>query len=490
MWTQESLKELIGDKLKDYLFVVASNREPYIHKYSRDKITCFRPASGVVTALDPILQTSDGIWVAHGSGDADKKVVDNKDRIRVPCNDPKPKYTLKRIWINKAEEIGYYYGFANEALWPLCHIVYNKPKFSESDWNYYKLINERFAKAILDEVGDKDAIIFLQDYHLTLVPKMIKEVNPKAKIALFWHIPWPNPEVFRICPWKKEILEGLLGADLLGFHLHYHVDNFLETINLNLEAKVDKVASSVTYGGIETLIRPYPISIDSEKIAKDAATKAVEKDIEKVKEELGISGELIGIGTDRIDYTKGIIEKFKAIDHFLEKYPEFQGRFVYIQIGSLSRIHLETYKKLNDEINSLVERINWKYSSDSWSPIIFIRKYFTPQELLAIFRMANICLVTSLHDGMNLVAKEYVAAAPDNKGMLVLSQFTGAARELPDAITFNPYQIEDCAEAIKQALTLPEKERKSRMKNMKAQVKENNIYRWSAKIIQALLRLS
>ncbi|MFC1540737.1 trehalose-6-phosphate synthase [Candidatus Margulisiibacteriota bacterium] len=488
MWTKETLKELIGDKLKDYLFVVASNREPYIHKVSRDKITCFQPASGVVTALDPILQTCNGLWVAHGSGDADRKVVDDKGRIKVPPDDPK--YTLKRVWMNKAEETGYYYGFANAALWPLCHIVYTKPIFRESDWAYYKLINERFANAILEEIDGKEAFIFLQDYHLTLVPKIIKAKNPKAKIALFWHIPWPNPEAFRICPWKKEILEGLLGADLLGFHLHYHVDNFLDTVNQNLEAKVDKVTSSVVYGGVETRIRPYPISIDSERIAREAAGKDVQKDIEKVKEELGITSELIGIGTDRIDYTKGIMEKFEAIDHFLEKYPEFQGRFVYIQIGSLSRIHLETYKKLNDEINSLVERINWKYSSNSWSPIIFIRKYFTPRELLAIFRMANICLVSSLHDGMNLVAKEFVAAATDNKGMLVLSQFTGAARELPEAVTFNPFQHEDCAEALKTALTLPEEERKNRMSKMKAQVEEYNIYRWSAKIIQALLRLS
>ncbi len=482
------MKELIEDKLKDHLFVVASNCEPYIHKYSGDKITSFRPASGIVTALDPVLKTCNGLWVAYGSGDADKKVVDNKDRIKVPPENPT--YTLKRIWMNKAEEAGYYYGFANETLWPLCHIVYNKPKFSESDWNYYKLINERFTKAILDEIGGKEAFIFLQDYHLTLVPKMIKDAHPKAKIAFFWHIPWPNPEVFCICPWKKEILEGLLGADLLGFHLHYYVDNFLKTIDLNLEAEVDKVASSVTYGGIETPVRPYPISIDSEKIAKEAATKAVEKDIERVKEELGITSELIGVGTDRIDYTKGIMEKLQALDHFLEKYPEFQGKFVYIQIGSVSRIHLETYKKLNDDINSLVERINCKYSSDNWSPIIFIKRYFTPRELLAIFRMADLCLISSLRDGMNLVAKEFVAASSEDKGMLVLSQFAGAAWELAEAITFNPYEIEECADAIKKALSLPEEERKIRMKKMKATVKENNIYCWSAKIIQALLGLS
>jgi len=357
MWTKESLKELIQDKLKDNLFVVASNREPYIHKSSGGKINSFRPASGVVTALDPVLQACSGIWVAHGSGDADKKVVDEKNRIQVPPENPK--YTLKRVWMNKAEEAGYYYGFANEAMWPLCHIVYTKPKFNDSDWNYYKIVNEKFAKAILEEVGDKEAFVFLQDYHLCLVPKILKKANPKLKIALFWHIPWPNPEVFRICPWRQEILEGLLGADLLGFHLRYHVDNFLETINFNMEAKVDKVASKIVYGGIETLIRAYPISIDYEKFSQEAATKEVEQDIQKVKGELGLNGELIGVGTDRIDYTKGLLEKFEAIDLFLEKYPEFQGKFTYIQIGTLSRIHLDTYKKLNDEINSLVERINW-----------------------------------------------------------------------------------------------------------------------------------
>jgi trehalose 6-phosphate synthase len=489
-WTKDSLKELIEDKLKDYLFVVASNREPYVHKYSGEKITCFKPASGVVTALDPVLQTCNGIWVAHGSGDADRKVVDSKSRVRVPCNVKNPNYTLKRIWMNKAEENGYYYGFANEALWPLSHIVYTKPRFDPAAWNYYKTINERFAKAILEEINGKPAFIFLQDYHLTLVPKILKKENPDIKIAHFWHIPWPNPEVFRVCPWKNEILEGLLGADLLGFHLHYHVDNFLETINFNLEAKVDKIASSVVYGGIETLVRPYPISIDYEKISTEAATKEVEKDIKRVKDQLGITSEFIGVGTDRVDYTKGIIEKFQAIDRFLEKYPEFQGRFVYIQIGSLSRIHLDTYKKLNDDINSVVERINWKYSSDNWSPIIFIRKYYTPRELLAIYRMANVCIVSSLHDGMNLVAKEFVAASPKNKGMLVLSKFTGAARELSEALTFNPYNPEEFADTIKGALTLPEKERKTRMHKMKAIIKEANIYRWSAKIIQALLRLS
>jgi len=486
MDNKDSLKKLIQDQLKGSIFVVASNREPYIHRPSGDRISCFKPASGVVTALDPVLQACNGLWVAHGSGEADKKVVDDKSRVQVPPENPK--YTLKRIWMNKAEENGYYYGFANEALWPLCHIVYTKPKFDPNDFLHYKTINQRFAQAILEEVKDQPALVFLQDYHLCLVSKLLKEANPKIKIGLFWHIPWPNPEVFRICPWKNELLEGLLAADLLGFHIPYHVDNFLETINLNLEAKVDKIASRVVYKGIETLVRPFPISIDHETIAAQASKKEVEKDIEQIKESLGINCELIGVGTDRIDYTKGILEKFKAIDRLLEKHPQFQGRFCYIQIGSLSRIHLDTYKDLNDEINSLVERINWKYSSEHWSPIILIRRYFSPRQLLGIYRMANLCLVTSLHDGMNLVAKEFVCA--NEKGMLVLSKFTGAARELNDAILVNPYNPDEVADAIKTALTLPEEERKTRMQKMKNIVKENNIYSWATRIIQALLRIS
>ncbi|MFH1826744.1 MAG: trehalose-6-phosphate synthase [bacterium] len=489
MWTKESLKELIQDKLKDHLFVVVSNREPYIHKFNRDKISCFRPASGVVTALDPILQTCNGLWVAHGSGDADKKVVDEKDCIRVPCNDPNPSYTLKRVWMSKVEEAGYYLGFSNEALWPLCHIAYTKPVFRESDWNYYKIINERFAQAISEEIDDRPAFVFIQDFHLTLLPKLLKKLKPKVKIAHFWHIPWPNPEAFRICPKKTEILEGLLAADLLGFHLPYHADNFLETINHNLETRVDKVTSRVTYQGIQTLIRAYPISIDYEKIAREAASPEVAKDIEQIKESLGITSEIVAIGVDRIDYTKGLLEKLRALDLFLEKYPEFQGRFTYIQIGTLSRIHLDTYKSLNDEINSLVEKINWKYSSGHYSPIIFIRKYFTPHELLAIFRLADLCIVSSLHDGMNLVAKEYVAASPDQRSMLILSRFTGAVRELPEAVTVNPFNIDEFADLIKYALTMPEKDRKKRMTKMKNTVAENNIYSWSARIIQDLLKL-
>ncbi|MDD4179195.1 MAG: trehalose-6-phosphate synthase, partial [Candidatus Margulisbacteria bacterium] len=357
MWTKESLKQLIEEKLNGSLFVVASNREPYIHKYGPDGVQCVIPASGVTMALDPVLQACGGTWVAHGGGDADRKVVDEKNRIMVPPEDPK--YTLRRIWLSKAEETGYYYGCANETLWPLCHIVYNKPKFDEADWAHYKAVNEKFAKTILDEVGHQKAFVFIQDYHLTLVPKLLKEANPEIKTALFWHIPWPNPEAFRINPWKEEILQGMLGADLLGFHIHYHVDNFLNTVDQTLEVRVDKVASSVVSGGRETLVRPFPISVDYEQISREAGESEVAVAIGNLKKEYNLQTQYIGVGTDRIDYTKGILERFKAIDKFLVKYPEYIGKFTFVQGGVLSRIHIQKYKDLNDDINDLVEHINW-----------------------------------------------------------------------------------------------------------------------------------
>lgn len=488
MWGKETLKQLIEEKLNGGLFVVASNREPYIHRFGPEGIECINPASGLTMALDPVLRASGGVWVAHGSGDADRKVVDEKNRVQLPPEGPK--YSLRRIWLNKVEETGYYYGFSNETLWPLCHIVYAKPKFDEADWLHYKSVNEKFAKTILDEVGDRKAFVFIQDYHLTLVPKILRELNPDIKSALFWHIPWPNPEAFRINPWKEEILWGMLGADLLGFHINYHADNFLNTVDQTLEVRVDKVGSSVVSGGRETLVRPFPISIDYEQIRKDANAPEIKQLIGKLKKEYNLGSQFVAIGTDRIDYTKGIIERFNAIDKLLEKYPEYIGKFTFIQAGVLSRIHIQKYKDLNDDINATVERINWKYSSDSWQPIVMIRRHFTQKELMALYKMADVCVVSSLHDGMNLVAKEYVAAADASKGTLVLSLFTGAARELTDAVLINPYAPDSFAESIKNALEMPPEEKEKRMLKMKETVAENNIYKWAGKIIQSLLRLS
>jgi trehalose 6-phosphate synthase len=486
MWTRESLDELVREKLSGYLFVVVSNREPYIHTFSGYKIVTEVPASGLTVALDPVMQACGGTWIAHGSGDADNEVVDKESKVSVPPDEPR--YSLKRVWLSKEEENGYYYGFSNEALWPLCHIAYTRPDFVESDWNIYRKVNEMFAQSVLEEVGGRKAFVFIQDYHLALLSGLIKEKNPNTITAQFWHIPWPNREAFRICPWQEEILHGLLGNDLLGFHIRYHCNNFLDTVDRAIEAKVDWDRYEVTRGGKKTAVRPFPISVDFEEISQEAQRDEVTREVERLKNKLGIEDEMVGIGLDRIDYTKGIPDRFRAIARLLEKYPEYRGRVVFVQAGVPSRIQLGAYKKLNEEIDNLVEEINWKYGMRRWKPIIYLREHEPPLTLMALRRIANFCVVSSLHDGMNLVAKEFVASRFDGDGVLILSPFTGAARELTDALLINPYATDHFADAIKGALEMAETERQKRMQKMREVVRENNIYKWAADIISELAK--
>jgi len=485
VWKKEDLEETIKDKFGGYDFIVVSNREPYVHEYSGKRVRCVKSTGGLTTALDPVMQASKGVWVAYGSGDADKDVVDKDNKIMVPPEHPK--YSLRRIWMTKEEENGFYYGYANQVLWPLSHIAYRQPVFDASHWEYYQKVNQRFAEAILEENRDKKLFVWLQDYHLSLCAKVIKERNPDAIVSLFWHIPWPNPEVFRICPQKKKLLEGLLANDLLGFHLRYHCHNFLDTVNQELEAKVNREESSVTYRNHKTLVRPFPISVDAEAISRIATTREVEERMKSLPEEIDPPYEILCLSIDRVDYTKGILEKIRAVDRFLEKYPEYQGRFVFLETGPLSRLHIKTYKQLIDEIESLAEEVNWKYHSGYWYPIVLINRRLDYTTHLAYYRACDLLLVGSLHNGMNLVAKEYIMANVDHRGMLVLSQFTGTARELKDAILINPFDTEGVADAIFSAVKMSEKERKRRVRKMQKVVQENNIYKWAGKFI---LRLS
>jgi len=497
MWTRESLHQLVEEKLRDYMFIVVSNREPYVHTFAGRKVVAQVPPSGLTVALDPVMQACGGIWIAYGSGDADGEVVDKENKVNVPPENPR--YSLKRIWLTKEEVDGYYYGFANEALWPLCHIVYTRPIFSESHWNTYRKVNGIFAQHILDEVGDRKAFVFIQDYHLALVARLIKEKTQLAGklsgkesqniiTAQFWHVPWPNPEAFRICPWQEEILHGLLGNDILGFHIRYHCNNFMDTVERTLESRVDWERHEVVRGGKKTAIRPFPISVDFERLSQEAQSPEVDREIERLKERLGIENEMIGMGLDRIDYTKGIPDRFRAIDRFLEKYPQYWGKFVFVQAGVTSRIQIGAYQRLHEEIDSLVAALNWKYSIKRWKPILYLLEHESPTTLQALRRMANFCLVSSLHDGMNLVAKEYIASRFDEDGVLILSRFAGAARELTDAILINPYAIDHVADAIKEALEMPMEERQKRMRKMREIVKENNIYKWAADIISELVK--
>jgi len=486
-WTENKLRDLIRTKLGGNALFVVSNREPYMHVF--DEVTglpkCIRPASGVVTAIDPILRACGGTWIAHGSAAADRKFVNSKNKLGVPPEDNR--YILKRVWLTKEEEDGYYYGFSNEGLWPLCHVTHTRPIFRESDWQAYKKVNHKFAASVLEELPAKNPFVFIQDYHFTLLANMIKEKRPDATIALFWHIPWPNPEVFAICPYQQEILDGMLACDLIGFHAQVHCNNFLDTANRLVECRVDTEKFSVVRANKETYIRAFPISVEG--CASGKITPVDSAQIDKIRQEFQLQGKLVAVGVDRIDYTKGIIERVLAIDRFLEKYPEYKNRFVFIQLAAPSRVHIRRYHELMGEIEELVEKKNWKFSEGEWQPIIYLKKHFSPEEIRPYYLLADLCIVSSLHDGMNLVAKEYAASKTDSSGVLLLSRFTGAARELTDAVQINPYSIEEFADSIKFALEMPAEERRKRMENMRKIIAENNVYRWAGNIISELTAL-
>ncbi len=486
MWTRDSLSALVEEKLRDYLFIAVSNREPYIHAYSAREITVQQPASGLTVALDPVMQASGGTWVAHGSGDADREVVDKDSIVRVPPDSPR--YSLRRVWLTKEEEAGYYYGFANESLWPLCHIAYTRPVFNESDWAMYKRVNSIFADSVIAEIGDRKAFVFVQDYHLALLPRMLKERNANVIVAQFWHIPWPNPEAFRICPWQDDILHGMLGNDLLGFHIRYHCNNFLETVDRSLECRIDREKVEITHKGKTTAVRSFPISVDYEALDRESRRDEVDAETLRLKEKLGIGDEIIGLGLDRIDYTKGMPDRFKALDRFFSRYPEYCERVVFVQAGVPSRTQVGAYQHLNEEIDELVAEINSRHGADRWKPIVYLREHESPLTLMAMRKMANFCVVSSLHDGMNLVAKEYVASRSDEDGALILSRFTGASRELTDALLVNPYATDNFAETIKNAVEMPLAERQKRMRRMREVVRENNIYKWAADVLTELVR--
>jgi len=487
MFKQIDLQRLVKEKLADYVFVVVSNRQPYIHTYVGDKIECSVPASGLTTALDPVMQACGGIWVAHGNGNADREVVDSKNRVSVPPESGS--YKLKRVWLSEEEVDRYYLGFSNEAMWPLCHIVFQRPKFDDEDWYTYKNVNRRFADAVLEEIGNRKAFVFIQDYHLTLVSRLIKAKNPRAITAQFWHIPWPNREAFRVCPWQNEILYGLLGNDLLGFHIAYHRHNFLDTVDRALECRIDNEKFSVTHGNHTTYVRPFPISVDFESITERSQATEVEREMAAIKNKYGITDEIIGIGLDRIDYTKGIPERLMAIDQLLTKYPKykFSKRMVFFQLGEPSRLKIKKYEDLNVEIDRLIADINGRHESDGWRPIIYIKEHKSPVTLLAFNRLAHFCLVSSLHDGMNLVAKEFISSRLDGDGVLILSRFTGASRELEDALMINPFALEEIAETIQAAIEMPEEQRRKRMDRLREKVREYNVYRWAADIITAMV---
>ncbi len=482
IWTPERLAVHVRSRLEDGRLFVVSNREPYTHVRKGKSIEVNVPASGLVTALEPVLCACGGTWVAHGSGDADVETVDSHDRLLVPPDDPH--YALRRVWLSKEEEEGYYYGFANEGLWPLCHIAHTRPLFRADDWEHYQKVNRKFADALLEEMeGIHNPVVLVQDYHFALLPRMIKQKRPDARVAIFWHIPWPNPEAFAICPWQKELVDGLLGADLVGFHIQAHCTNFLQTVDRTVESRIDWNHSSVQRHEHVTTVHPFPISVDLADVKPGPPQQSAYEERAALLKSLGVEAVLMGVGVDRLDYTKGILERFLAVERFLEKYPRYQGVFTFVQIGAPSRTHIKRYHDLQAEVEAEAERINWRFRADQWKPIILLERQHSHKEIEPYYRAADLCLVTSLHDGMNLVAKEFVANRQDERGVLILSCFTGAARELRDALQVNPYDIDQTAEAIRAALEMNSDEKQLRMQRMRKAVREHNVYRWAASLI-------
>lgn len=489
LWTPDLLKEHVRAKLQGRPVFIISNREPYMHVKRGKQIECVVPASGLVTALEPVLVACGGTWIAHGSGDADSQVVDHEGKLRVPPEEPR--YTLKRVWLTKEEELGYYYGFANEGLWPLCHIAHTRPIFRADDWRYYQLANEKFALAAMEELeGIDEPCVLIQDYHFALLPRLIKEKRPDARVALFWHIPWPNPESFGICPWQREILHGMLGADIIGFHIQAHCNNFLETVDGALESRIDWEHFAVRRGNHRTAVKPFPISIAyPESSPAVPANQAVGYTKDMVLSGIGVQAKYLAVGVDRIDYTKGILERFRGIERFLEKYPAYQGAFTFVQVGAPSRTQIKQYQDLATAIEAESERINVRFQTSEWRPIILLKRHHSHGEIRPLFEAADICLVTSLHDGMNLVAKEFVSARADEQGVLILSRFTGAARDLRDALIVNPYDTEELANAIRSGLEMSAEEQGVRMRRMRDILRDRNVYRWAGDLITALVQV-
>jgi len=485
MQDEKELLKLIKRSTKKSKFVAVIQREPYVHVKTKDGIKLEEVAGGAHILMDGILKETGGVMVALASGDADKLTVDEFNRVQVPPKDPK--YTLHRVFITPEQREGFYYGFANQTLWPLCHVVFIKPIFHESWWETYKEVNTKFAEAILQETNNEEAIVWINDYHLALVPGILKARNPKLKIGTFWHIPWPTHEIYRIFPWRKEILTGLLGSDFIGFHRGYHVDNFVESCRRELGVFVDSEPRSIEYKEHRTKLENVPAGIDYNVISEVLSNI---KDIDKqvIKRDFGVLPEHLLIGVDRVDYTKGILERLQAIDVFLEKYPEFIGKFTYLGFGAPSRTKIPAYKALNTNIDNLISKINAKYSTKKWQPIIYINTIVSRRKIFEYYRAADAGIITSLDDGMNLVAKEFVLCCHTNQGTLILSKFTGAARDLKQAIQINPYDINETARAIYTGLTMNRKEKELRMREMKEIVKKNNTYRWAIQFIENIVK--
>ncbi len=485
--SHEDLLRWARQHLASTRLIVVSNREPYSHLRTEQGVRWTRNPGGLTVALDSVVSALRGVWVAHGSGSADRQRSDPSGRVQVPPE--RPAYTLRRLWLTREDQQLYYSGFSNGALWPLCHIAYVRPRFARPEWERYLDVNRRFAEAALEEAGDGPALLLLQDYHLACCARFVKERRPDLPCILFWHIPWPNPEVLRRLPWRAEILDGLLANDVLGLHVRQHALNFLDSVADALEARVDRERMAVERAGHRTWVRHFPIGVNAAEIAALADSAATDAAVRRLREEHALGEGQIGVGVDRLDYTKGIPERLDAVERLLEKHPRWRGRFTFIQIGVPSRVELPEYREVVRQVEAKAARINRLHGRGDRKAVLLRIGHHDFRDIVPFYRMADLCAVTSLHDGMNLVAKEYVAAKTDLQGTLVLSPFTGASRELERALIATPYDVDGLAEALHQALVMPESERIARMSALRDAVFRSNIFDWAMGLMDTAQRL-
>ncbi|MCY3844803.1 MAG: trehalose-6-phosphate synthase, partial [Acidobacteria bacterium] len=466
--------------------VVVSNREPYQHSRTPDgRITWAPTTGGVAVALDALMRERGGVWIAHGSGNADRDVVDAGDRVTVPPD--VPGYVLRRIWLSPEQASQYYEGFANEGLWPLCHEAHVRPIFRSPDWAAYQAVNRRFAEVIASELPDRSAPVFIQDYHLALVGAELRHREPGIKTALFWHIPWPSPDRLRICPWRRDLIAGLLGNDLIAFQIDRDRRNFLAAAREALALEVTR--NTVRIGNRIVAVKAVPIGVDYDRIQQIARDPAGEAEVARLRHELGLDTPIIGVGVDRLDYTKGVLERLDALELLLERRPDLRDRMTFVQIGVPSRSTLPSYVDVVEAIDRKVADINARHGSGRGT-IRYRKSALRIRRLVALYRLASFCVVSSLHDGMNLVAKEFVAAREDEGGVLVLSEMAGAAQQLHDALLINPYDVEGFASALERAIDMPADERRRRMHAMRRVVAGRNVFGWASDILEGLARLN
>ncbi len=478
------LEKVFRERFPDRKFIVASNREPYEHRWSEEvgEMRVQVPTGGLTSALDPLMQALGGTWVAWGSGEADAAVVDDNDSVRVPPDDPS--YGLRRVWLTHHDIHRYYLGFSNQFLWPLCHLRPDLTRIRSRYWERYRRVNRRFAEAILDEARGERAAVWFQDYHLALAPEFVRARRPDLTLAHFWHIPWPPVEIFRLAPQAQSLLRGLLANDLIGFHLSSFADNFLRCAELLLRGvEVDREKSTVSVDGHTCHVGAFPISVDVKAFRADAEAPGAEEQMRRLRERYAPQGGFIGLGVDRLDYSKGLPQKFKALEFLWERYPEFREKLTFIQVAVPSRSDIEAYDELTQKVDRQVWEINDRFGTDRWRPIHLIKQSLPSSRLAVLYRMADLCLVSSLRDGMNLVAKEFVAAQLDDRGVLLLSRFAGAAEEMDASILVNPYDPESMALQIRNALDLSAEERRDIMRGLRGSLR--TIFDWMYEIFSA-----